>query len=591
MKRRFRLSVGKAGRAREVDRELRFHLEMRTQEFIDAGMSPERARAAALAAFGDVAAIGAECREVRTRRARERRVRDFLQGLAQDAGFAVRTLRKSPGFALVVVATLALGIGANTAIFSVINGVLLRRLPYGGGERLVLVRQPAVLAGSEDARFSVPDVADYRAQATTLDGLVEYHSMTFTLLGRQEPLRVRTGVVSAEFFDVMGVSALHGRTFLRGEDAPGAPPVLVLSHRFWQEKLGGDPSVVGKTFEMNDRVHTVVGVLPPLPPYPDDNDVYMPTSSCPFRSAEHIVNGRGMRMVALFGRLKPGETVGRAQADLAMIGARLRAQYPVGHPASMCLNVTATPLQEELIRRARPTFFILLGTAGLVLLIACANVANLTLARVVRRERELAVRVALGAGRARLLRLLLTESTLLALAGGALGLLLAAGGLGVLTRFAARFTARAGEIGIDGTVLLFTLGVSVLSGMAFGAMPALASRSDLVSALKDGGAAATSGRRRQRVRGALVASQVALAFVLLIAAGLMVRSLIKLQGVDPGFDPENVVSMRVDLNWTKYDTRGKTDAFYRRLLERVRGQAGVRSAAVANTFPLNGQPS
>ena len=456
MKRLFRLSASVPDVPRDVRSEIQFHLEMRAQEFVAAGLTPEAARLAATQAFGDVKTIEAECHRLATQRARERARRNTMSDLAQDLRYALRTLRKSPGFTFVAIVTLALGIGANTAIFSMIRGVLLRPLPYREGDRLVHLRQPAALAGVENAGFSVKEMQDYHAATRTLEATVEYHSMPFILLGRGEPRRVQTGVVSADYFKVMGAKPLFGRTFRPGEDAPGAAPVLVLSYGFWKHQLGGDSTIVGRTFEMNDRIHTVVGVLPPVPQYPAENDLYVPASACPFRAAEGTIQNRSARMLQLFGRLRPGVTLEQAGTELETVAARVHATYPESYSKTQGFGIGVASLQDELTRQARPTLLLLLGTAFFVLVIACANVANLTLARLVRREREMALRSALGADRSRLLRQLLTEGGLLSLAGGALGLALAASGVQLLAAFAARFTARSGEIAVDGPVLAFT---------------------------------------------------------------------------------------------------------------------------------------
>jgi putative ABC transport system permease protein len=587
MRRLFRLPGRSADIAREVDSELRFHLDMRAQELMDAGMAPQAARLAALQAFGDLPGITAECRTISTRGARERARRALMTGLLHDLRFSLRSLRKSPGFTLVSVLTLALGIGANTAVFSMIRGVLLRPLPYEHGERLVYLRQPAPLGGVANAQFSPLELADYRQRSRAMESLVEYHSMPFILLGQGEPRRVQTGVVSANFFDVLGVRPLRGRTFRTGEDQPTAAPVLVLSYGFWQNRLGGDPAIVGKTFEMNDRIHTVVGVLPPVPQYPAENDVYMPSSSCPFRMGQFVLNTRTARMLHLFGRMAPATTVGQAQTELEGIAGTLRSEYPAAYPSGQGFTITATSLHDELTKDARPTLLLLIGTTAFVLLIACANIANLTLARRTRRSREMALRSALGADRVRLFRQMLTESGLLALAGGLLGLGLAAATMRLLTGFAARFTPRAGEIALDGEVLVFTLVVCVITGLAFAVIPALPARANLVSALKEGGAA-VSGGGSSRIRAALVVAQVAVSMVLLVGAGLMLRSLLELQSVNPGFDSQRVLTMTLDLNWSRYTSNDLILGFHDRLNARLTGQPGVVSTASTLTFPLDG---
>jgi putative ABC transport system permease protein len=587
VRRRFRLPGRSADIAREVENELRFHVDMRTQELMDAGMASQSARLAALQCFGDLDAIAGECRTISIRGARERARRALMTGLLHDLRFALRSLRKSPGFALVSILTLGLGIGANTAVFSMIRGVLLRPLPYEHGERLVYLRQPAPQAGVVNAQFSPLELADYRQRSRSMESLVEYHSMPFILLGRGEPRRVQTGVVSANYFDVLGVRPLMGRAFRTGEDQPSAEPVLVLSYGFWQNRLGGDPEIVGKTFEMNDRIHTVIGVLPPVPQYPAENDVYMPFSSCPFRMGQFTLNTRTARMLHLFGRMAPGTAVGQAQKELEAIAGTLRAEYPAAYPSGQGFTITATSLHDELTREARPTLLLLIGTTAFVLLIACANIANLTLARLTRRSREMALRSALGADRVRLFRQMLTESGLLALAGGVLGLALAAATLRLLTGFAARFTPRAGEIALDGEVLVFTLAVCVLTGLAFALLPALPARANLVTGLKEGGAA-VSGGGSGRIRAALVVAQVAVSMVLLVGAGLMLRSLLELQSVNPGYDTERVLTMTLDLDWSRYTDNDKILGFHDRLNARLTGQPGVVSTASTLTFPLDG---
>jgi putative ABC transport system permease protein len=509
--------------------------------------------------------------------------------LWNDVRFGVRTLIKNRGFALLAIVTLGLGIGANTAIFSVIYGVLLKPLPYADSDRLVLVRQSAPLIGRADVGVSIKEYFTYRDQATAdFDGLVEFHQMTFDLLKRGEPDRVSTGVVSPNFFNVLGIAPILGRTFVADDDKPGAPAVLVLSYTYWQRKFGGDRRIVGQVFQMNDRPHTVVGVLPNVPHYPQENDVYMPTSACPFRSAAEKrinTNARIFSGLNVFGKLKPGVSRERAAAAVDVVCKRFVADDKTAYRPGSGFTSTTLDVRDEMTRNAKPMLLILLGTTGLVLLIACANVANLTLARLLRRDRELAVRTALGAGRGRLVRQLLTESTLLSLAGGAFGLLFAAWTIGLLTTFVQRFTSRTGEVGIDVRVLAFTAAVSMITGLLFGTLPATASRVDLAGAMKQGGKGA-SGGGRQRMQSMLIVAQVAVSVVLLVGAGLLLASFYRLQSVDPGYKADRVMSAELFTNFSRYPDANAQLRFYLPLIERLEARTGVVSAAVTNAVPL-----
>src|SRR6266851_5135604 len=501
--------------------------------------------------------------------------REHLSMLRQDSTFALRMMRKNLGFTIAAIIVLGLGIGANTAIFSVVNAVLLKPLPYQHGERLLMLRQATIGAGLMGRSVSVPELMDYRRQNRSLDAIVEYHNMQFILLGRVQPEQVETGVVSWNYFDIFGAKPLVGRNFSPDDEKPGAPAVLLLSYEYWLRSFGGDPTVIGKVFRMNDKPHTVIGVLPPIPQYPQENDVYMPATACPFRA--RLVDNRRGRLLSAFGRVAPGFSVAQAQADMDAVSQRLRASYPDAFAREAQPHVQLSPLKEDLVRGARPLFLVLLATVALVLLIACANVANLTLARLLERSRELAIRSALGAGRARLLRQLLTESTIVALAGGVLGLVLAFAARGLLTTFAARLTPRAGEVQIDGSVLLFTLATSVLTGILAGALPGLPGRERIAETLVTESGRSTGDRRKHRMRTGLVAWQLALSFVLLIGASLTLRSFQNLSQVDAGFHGERVLSARVNLNFTTYGdaSTGPTRTRSRRSTGRWR----IRSAS------------
>lgn len=514
----------------------------------------------------------------------------MMQALRSDLLYALRQLRKSPGASAITVLILALGIGANTAIFSAVDGVLLRPLPYAHPERIVhLGKRLSEPRETDKTRFSVPELGDYRQQSRAFSALAEYHSMAFTLLGEGEPDRVQTGVVSADFFDVLGVRPVLGRGFRHDDEMAGAPPVLILSHGYWSNRFGGDPRVLGRTLRMNDRPITIVGVLPPLPAYPGEDDVYLPTMACPYRSAERQIHNRSRQQLQLFGRLAPGASHEQAETEVATIAERLRREYPETYQSAVAEEIPLLAVRDELSGGFRPTLFLLLGAVVLVLSIACANVANLTLARLLRREGELTLRVALGASRGRLIRQLLTESTVLALAGGALGVLLAAGCLRLLVAFAHRFTVRATDIHLDPLVLLFALAVSLITGMGVGLIPALqAARRDLGSSLRQRSAGGASGGGRHRARNVLVVAQVAISFLLLVAAGLMVRSYRELQRVNPGFKPENVLTAGMDLPFSKYPGLPQVLGFFTTLEERVAAQPGVVSFAVASSVPLAG---
>ena len=499
---------------------------------------------------------------------------------------ALRSLRKSPGFVLAFVLTLGLGIGANTAIFSVINGVLLRPLPYPEADRIMHLRQAAVRDGIPDMSFSFEEVADYRAQAKTIDEFVEFGDWTFNVLGRGEPHRATGGLVTPNFFKILGMRPIVGRMLVPDDQAKGAPPVVVLTNGYWQRVFGSDPSAVGQTLDLTVKKATIVGVLAPGAHYATQRkqDFYVNYAANDHYMSASMQNERTHRMTDVYARLAPGGTVESAQAELREIAARLHRAYPASYPAESGIETVVTPWKVELTEKARPTLLILLGTTIFVLIIACANVANLTLSRLVQRERELAIRAALGASRASLRGELLTENLLLALAGGALGVGLAIAGLNLLVSYTSRFTTRTGEIEVDGWVLALTVALSVGAALLFAWAPRLPFAADPVRSMAGAGGRATAGTGRRRAQRALVVSQLAVSFMLIIGAGLLIRSLAGLYAVDPGFSLSNVLSLQAP-NFARL-TPAAQQQFTRTLIDQVRQSHGVQNAAAAATAPL-----
>ena len=585
--RRLRTLVNRARVKDEIQRELASHIEMEVEARQRRGMAREEARRTALRDFGGVSRVRDEVHDTRGI--------TWWDSWSQDVRFAGRMLRRWPGYTAATVLTLALGIGANTAIFSIVNDVLLRPLPFRDADQLVRIVESRLRPTPGEAGISIREAMDYRDGVQAVEGIVEYHGMSFVLLNEGEPDRVDTGVVSSAFFDVFGVRPIHGRGFTDTDDDLGAEAVVLLSHAYWQSKFGGDPAVVGRVVQMNDKPHTIVGVLPPIPQYPRENDVYMPTSACPFRAnAERQVaqNRRAFGALSVFGRLKPGTGIDHAGAEIATVARRFVEENPqVYNPELTRFSGSVVGLSDELIRDAKPILLALLATTVLVLLIACANVANLSLTRMARRDREMAVRVALGAGRGRLVRQLLTESSMLAFLGGGLGLGVAWLSLDLLATFAARFTPRVIDPSIDATVLLFTLGLSAVTGVTFGIIPALSARPSLQTALKEGGSQAGDGVRARRIRSTLVVAQVTVCFALLVGAGLFLESLRRLAAVDLGYQADRVLTAEVFGNWSRQTTPDDLRRLYTVMLERLKTTPGVEAAAVTNAVPMaNIQP-
>jgi putative ABC transport system permease protein len=507
----------------------------------------------------------------------------MLEAIVRDVRHAMRGLTRNPGYTLVFVVTLGLGIGANTAMFSAVNGVLLRPLPHADGDRLVYLRHSARLAGIENALFSVPEIDDYRQRSRSLAAVAEFSAMDFTILGDGAPRRVRAGIVTGNYFDVMGLSATLGRTVGRGDDGSDAPAVIVLSNAYWRNVLGGDPDVLGRTVEMNGRTATIVGVAQPAPPYPERTDIYVNMATSPHHLDATMKHDRSHRMTEVFAKLASGATVESARTEVSAITSQVHAEHAESYDPGAGFEVTVTLLKTQLTARARPTLLLLLGTAFFVLIIACANLANLTLTRVLRRDHELAVRVSLGGSRGALRRELLVESLVLASVGAALGVLMASVSLDLLVAFAERFTSRASEIALDPAVFGFALTAAVVSSVFFAIVPPLPDGDS--GALTRSGIRSTAGSRARRAQRALVVAQIGTSFVLLIGAGLLVRTMMHLNRVDPGFDTAQVLSMDVPVEFDVAAEAAIRERFLATLAD-VRALPGVESAALTSSIPL-----
>jgi predicted permease len=567
----------------ELDEELLYHLDRQTEENVRQGMSLDAARAAARRALGNL--------EIRKEQVRATRRTRWAEELPRDLALGVRGLRRAPGFAAAVVLTLALGIGANTAMFTLLRGTLLRPLPNRDGERLVYLRQAAPGAGEDNVMFSVPEIADVRAAAKSLGAIAEYSSaLPFTMIGRDGgPARVRVGIVSGNYFEVMGLAPELGRLTTPRDDGAAAAPVAVLAHEFWTEHFGGDPHVVGTTVRLNDRLTTIVGVVPPAPHYPRRTEVFVNTVVSPHHLSATMVTGRSHRMSELFARLAPDATVEQARAELARVAATMRRDHPEAYEAAAQYTVALFPLRDALNERAARTFWLLMGAAAFVLLIACANVSNLTLMRGVDRERELLVRAALGAGKGRLRRLLLVENLALTLLGGALGVLVAWAGLKLLVAFAAQLSPRADEIRVDGVVLAVGLLTSLAVAVALSFVPRIGGERSLAASLAPSGRRTTLDRGRQRFQQSLVVTQVAVCVVLLTGAGLLVRTLGKLAAVETGVRADRVLTVELPLDGDllrEVMKQPENLARYERIRDRVAALPGVELAALGIAAPL-----
>ena len=503
-----------------------------------------------------------------------------------DIRYILRGLARAPGFTIAVVLTLGLGIGANTAIFSAVRGVLLRPLPHRDGERLMYLRHSTKGAGSENISFSVPEITDFRDASKTLAQIAEYSPLTLNLVEDKNASQIDVGLVTGNYFEVMGLHPVIGHAFTGKDDGAGAAPVIMLGHDYWQHHFGGDSAIVGRSLRIAGRQAQVVGVLQPAPFFPRRIDALMNMSISAHHVSAMMVQGRSHRMTEMMARLAPGATVGQARAEVASITSRVHADHPDAYDAASLYTVTLTPFKEVLGQDARLTLWLLMGAAAFVLVIACANVANLTLMRGVRREHEMLVRAALGAGTARLRRLLLLEHMTLTLAGALLGLVVAFAGTGMLSTFVARFSSRAGEIRLDGAVLGFTLGVAVLVAVLLSFAPRIGKEHQLGAGLAAGGARSGSNARRRRMQQSLVVTQIAVTVILLTGAGLLTRSMQRLAAVDPGVDTRNVLTMDVPGDFAAATDRSAEVAKYEQIQRDLASLPGVQVVGLGSTIPM-----
>jgi putative ABC transport system permease protein len=506
--------------------------------------------------------------------------------LFRDIRYGVRGLLKRPGFTVIALIALALGIGANTAIFSLVNAVLVQPLPFKDPDRLVWM-WGNIRQGSNRASVSPLDFLDYRQQNTSFEQFAAMFSIPLNanLTGNGEPERLASAGVTGNYFQALGVNPLIGRTFVLDNEKTGNDQVVVLSYGLWQRRFAGDPNIVNKTILLNGRTHLVLGVMPKDFNFPQAAELWLPMSF----DREPGMKQRRAHFLRPIGRLKEGVTLAQAQADTDGIAQRLEQQYPESNTG---WNLRLVDLRDRLVGNTKPTLFILLGAVGFVLLIACANVANLLLVRAAGRQKEIALRTALGASRFQIARQMITESILLALMGGALGAFLAIWGVQLLVALSADNLPPTAQVKIDATVLGFTLIVSLVTGVLFGLAPALRTmKLDLCNSLKEGGRSVGEGVQRNLMRSSLVVIESAVAVVLLVGAGLLVRSLIRLQNTSAGFDPHNVLTMRIDLPQDKYPSDENKANFFHEVQTRIAGLAGVESVGMISELPLSGQPN
>ncbi|MGB7492848.1 MAG: ABC transporter permease [Candidatus Acidiferrum sp.] len=562
----------------DLDLEVHSHLEMLTEENLRAGMSPEEAQRAARIELGGIEQVKEQVRQ--------QRLGNWLHSVYSDCRFALRQLCKDPGFTSVTLLTIALGIGVNTAIFSVIDAVLLRPLPFHDPGRLVACKSVDVKDSTQGGDISYPAFLDWRAQAHSLQAMSVYNVTSFTYTGGAQPESIRSAVVSSNLFSTLGISPAFGRTFANDEDQPGnAQPPVILSYEFWQSHFAGDPNVLGQPLTLDSEQYTVVGIMPPSFQFPVQKDrvELWVTIAHDLKGKLGMATQRGASYLDVIARRKPGIEIPQAQSDLQLIQQRLNRQYPENRPRGVVIESEA----DDITGSVRPMLLVLLGAVAFVLLIACANVASLLLARATVRQKEFTVRLALGAGRATIVRQLLVESTVLALLGGALGLFIAYWATNALVAMTPDGLARASEIHLDFRVLAFTFLVALATGVLFGLAPAIqASRLNLQSDLGASARNVSTGSESTRLRSALVISQLSVSFVLLIGAGLLLRSFDRLLHVDPGFRPNHVLTFVLDVPLDRHP-RAQRTAFVEQLLRSTRALPGVQAASAVFGLPLD----
>jgi putative ABC transport system permease protein len=503
--------------------------------------------------------------------------------------YAVRSLARARGFAIAVILTLGLGIGANTAIFSVVRGVLLKPLPHRDGDRLVYLRQSINGPGGDNIVFSVPEILDFENGAKTLGGIAEYSGMTYTIQGEREASRITVGLVTGNYFKVMGLSAVAGRLLDDGDDGTSVPPVMVLTYEYWLKHFGGDRNVVGRKVIVDNKPVTIVGIVQAAPTFPQRMDALLNMVISEHHTSALMVQGRTHRMTEMIARLAPGATLEQARAEIKTIRERVQAAYPEAYDKNSGYKVTVIPFQEVLGEKARLTLWLLMGAAVFVMIISCANVANLTLMRAVRREQELVVRAALGAGAARLRRLLLAENLVLAFGGAVLGLVIAVGGLRLLIALAERYSPRANEIRLDGVVLGFTLLLAFVVAALLSLAPTLAKEGSLAGWISAGASRSSGGVRRQRLQRSLVVAQIAVSVVLLTGAGLLTRTMMRLSDVNDGLSSDQVLTMEVPIAiGQRSDVEAR--AMYDRMRLEIGAIPGVKDVGIGSTMPLRETP-